>query len=79
VTYRTGDIISPFVPFREPLMVQDREFVDCIRTGVRSATPGERGLDIVRVLASTDVSMESGMIAPVLGRSAVTPGVRTSS
>ena len=31
-------------------------FVDCVRTGVRSATPGERGLDIVRVLAATDVS-----------------------
>ena len=53
VSYRTGDIISPFVPFREPLSVQDREFVDCIRTGVRPATPGERGLDIVRVLAAT--------------------------
>ena len=35
VTYRTGDIISPYVPFREPLLVQDREFVDCVRTGVR--------------------------------------------
>ncbi len=33
VTYRTGDIISPFVPFREPLIVQDQHFVDCIRTG----------------------------------------------
>ena len=65
VTYRTGDIISPFVPFREPLVVQDREFVDSIRTGTRSATPGERGLDIVRVLASTDVALATGRTAPV--------------
>ena len=65
VTYRTGDIISPFVPFREPLVVQDREFVDCIRTGVRSATPGERGLDIVRVLAATDVALATGHTAPI--------------
>jgi predicted dehydrogenase len=79
VTYRTGNIISPFVPFREPLLVQDREFVDSIRSGVRSATPGERGLDIVRVLASTDVSMETGKVAPVLSRSAAARGVRASS
>jgi predicted dehydrogenase len=54
VTYRTGDIISPYVPFNEPLLVQDEHFLDCIRTGRRPRTPGERGLDIVRVLAATD-------------------------
>ena len=79
VSYRTGDIISPFVPFREPLMVQDREFVDSVRSGVRSATPGERGLDIVRVLAATDVALATGTTAPVLERSAVAPSVRASS
>src|SRR4051812_32877233 len=55
VSYRTGDIISPYVPFNEPLLVQDRHFVDCLRTGCRPLTPGERGLDIVRVLAATDL------------------------
>jgi predicted dehydrogenase len=65
VTYRTGDIISPFVPFREPLVVQDREFVDSIRSGRPSATPGERGLDIVRVLAATDVALATGQTAAV--------------
>jgi len=79
VTYRTGDIISPFVPFREPLMVQDREFIDSIRSGVRSSTPGERGLDIVRVLAATDVALKTGTTAPVAARSAVKPFARTSS
>ena len=54
MTYRTGDIISPYVPFNEPLLVQDQHFVDCVRTGGRPPTPGERGLDIVRVLAATD-------------------------
>ena len=79
VSYRTGDIISPFVPFREPLLVQDREFVDSILTGVPATTPGERGLDIVRVLAATDVAIATGRTAPVLGRSAVGTGLRTSS
>jgi predicted dehydrogenase len=65
VSYRTGDITSPFVPFREPLSVQDREFIDSIRTGSRSTTPGERGLDIVRVLAASDVSLATGRPARV--------------
>jgi len=79
VTYRTGDIISPFVPFREPLMVQDREFIDSIRSGVRSATPGERGLEIVKVLAATDVALETGRTAAVAARSTVGTGLRASS
>jgi predicted dehydrogenase len=54
VSYRTGDIVSPYIPFNEPLLVQDEHFIDCIRTGRRPQTPGERGLDIVRVLAATD-------------------------
>ncbi len=54
VSYRTGDIVSPYIPFQEPLLVQDQHFVDCIRTGARPHTPGERGLEVVRVLAATD-------------------------
>jgi predicted dehydrogenase len=65
VSYRTGDIISPYVPFQEPLIVQDRAFIDSIRHGVPPATPGERGLDIVRVLAATDVALATGRTAQV--------------
>ena len=53
VTYRTGDITSPFIAFEEPLVVQDQHFLDCLRTGPDRAVR-ERGLDIVRILASTD-------------------------
>lgn len=54
VSYRTGDIVSPYIPFNEPLKLQDEHFVECIRTGSRPNTPGERGLEVVRVLAATD-------------------------
>ena len=57
VSYRTGDITSPYVPFQEPLLLQDRHFVECVRTGARPDTPGERGLDVVRILASTDAAV----------------------
>jgi predicted dehydrogenase len=55
VTYRTGDITSPYISFQEPLLVQDRHFVECIREGTRPLTTGERGLAIVRVLASSEL------------------------
>jgi predicted dehydrogenase len=54
VSYRTGDIVSPYIPFHEPLQLQDQHFVECLRTGTRPNTPGERGLEVVRVLAATD-------------------------
>ncbi len=60
VSYRTGDITSPFIPFVEPLLLQDQHFVDCIRTGARCHTPGERGRDIVRVLAATTTAEQTG-------------------
>ena len=72
VTYRTGDIISPFVPFREPLLVQDEHFVECIRTGAAVQTPGERGLEIVRVLAATDELSGSPAGRTVAGAAAAT-------
>ncbi|MGH3671281.1 MAG: Gfo/Idh/MocA family protein [Pseudonocardiaceae bacterium] len=67
VSYRTGDIVSPFIQFNEPLLVQDSHFIDCIRTGVKPNTPGERGMDIVRVLAATDVAEATGRPAFVAG------------
>lgn len=58
VSYRTGDIVSPYVHFIEPLQVQANHFVECIRAGKRPNTPGERGLEVVRVLEATDVADE---------------------
>lgn len=60
VTYRSGDIVSPHVAFREPLLVQDEHFVDCLRAGRRPNTPGESGLEIVRVLNASDLAQTSG-------------------
>jgi predicted dehydrogenase len=65
VTYRSGDIVSPYLYFHEPLQVQDDHFIDCVRTGARPRTPGERGLEIVRVLEAADAAATSGRAEPV--------------
>lgn len=56
VSFRGGDIVSPFVDFTEPLLVQARHFLACIRTGRLPHTPGAFGVEVVRVLAAADVS-----------------------
>lgn len=67
VSYRTGDIVSPYIQFQEPLLVQDSHFVDCVRSGQEPRTTGRRGVDIVRVLAATDVASATGAPAPIVG------------
>ena len=73
VTYRTGDIVSPYIAFDEPLLIQDRHFLDCIRQGTPSRTPGERGLEVVRVLAAVDDAYACGGLVPVRQGPAIAP------
>jgi predicted dehydrogenase len=65
ISYRAGDVVSPYVAIREPLLVQDSHFIDCVRSGRRPDTPGERGLDVVRVLSALDRAQASGQTVPV--------------
>jgi len=57
MTYRYGDIIAPYVDFREPLSVQDSHFVGCIQTSSSPLTDGRNGLEVVRVLEAAQASL----------------------
>jgi predicted dehydrogenase len=73
MTYRYGDIVSPYVTFDEPLAVEGRTFIDCILSGSRPPTDGESGLAVVRILEAADRSLASGMPA-TLERSPLASG-----
>lgn len=60
MTYRYGDIRSPYISFEEPLGVQDHHFVTCVRDGERPRTDGENGLAVVRALEAAEVSLREG-------------------
>jgi predicted dehydrogenase len=60
MTYRVGEIRSPFVPFEEPLLVQEREFISCVLTGERPRADGENGLAVVQTLGAAEISLRSG-------------------
>ena len=60
ITYRYGDVVSPHIDFKEPLMLEDRHFVDCIRDGTAPLSDGEAGLAVVTVLDAIDRSISTG-------------------
>jgi predicted dehydrogenase len=57
---RAGDAWLPRVEFREPLVVQIDEFVDCIVHGRQPLTDGHSGLAVVSLLERLSKSMAKG-------------------
>ncbi|HBW18968.1 MAG TPA: gfo/Idh/MocA family oxidoreductase [Actinobacteria bacterium] len=64
MSYRYGDILVPFVAADEPLVLQDRHFVECVLSGSVPLTDGENGLAVVEVLEAAQLSRRLGR--PVL-------------
>jgi predicted dehydrogenase len=60
VRYRHGGVTSPWLTFEEPLLVEDRHFVDCVTSGRRPATDGANGLAVVEVLVAAQESLRRG-------------------
>jgi predicted dehydrogenase len=68
MSYRYGDITSPFIDFPEPLMVQDRHFVECCQTDERPLTDGGNGVAVIRVLEAASASLRAGASAQPVRR-----------
>ena len=57
MSYRYGEIRSPYVHFEEPLSVEDRHFIECARDGSEPRTSGQNGLAVVEVLECAEISL----------------------
>jgi predicted dehydrogenase len=68
MSYRHGDIVSPYLAMNEPLRVEDEHFLSCVQTGMRPLTDGESGLEVVRVLEAAQRSMCDGVAVRLPGR-----------
>lgn len=75
--YRHGDIVSPRLPTDEPLMLENRHFIDCIRGEATPLADGRSGLAVVAVLDAIDRAIASGATVPV-GFTADVPPLATS-
>lgn len=68
LTVRSGDILIPKIPMSEPLREEARAFVEAIRTGDPPRTGASHGVEVVRLLAAAQASLEDG------GRPVPVPG-----
>lgn len=57
VAYHLGDVVSPFVPFAEPLAVQDQHFIDCVISNSSPCVDGNSGLAVVQALECAQISL----------------------
>lgn len=58
VQYRTGDMYAPKLDQTEALRTECQHFIDCIEKGSRPISDGEFGVQIVKMLAAAQASIE---------------------
>lgn len=56
--YHYGDVYSPYIKQDEPLKTECQHFLDCIRTGKTPVTSGTKGLEVVKILEATSMSLK---------------------
>jgi len=65
MSYRYGEVVTPYLVLKEPLTVEDEHFTDCVLNGTRPLTDGESGLAVVEVLAAAQLSHEEGRLVDI--------------
>ena len=76
LSYRSGDVLTPFVEAGEPLSLELADFVDCVRHGTEPVSSSRVGLDVVRLVEAAETSLDYNA-SPVLFD--VAPGERRTS
>jgi predicted dehydrogenase len=60
VAVRVGDVVSPFVSNREPLLAECEHFIACVNSGDRPRSDGRQGQAVVQVLEAGEASIRAG-------------------
>jgi predicted dehydrogenase len=56
--YHYGDVYAPYIKQEEPLKTECQHFLDCIREGKQPLSSGEQGLELVRILEASSISLK---------------------
>lgn len=56
-SYHYGDAYVPYIKQDEPLKLECQHFLECIREGTTPITGGRQGLEVVRILEASSVSL----------------------
>lgn len=57
-SYHYGDAYVPYIKQDEPLKLECQHFLECIREGAAPITGGRQGLEVVRILEASSVSLK---------------------
>lgn len=60
LTLRTGEVYIPLVDNTQPLALECRHFVECVRDRKTPRSDGQDGLRVLRVLSAAQQSLDSG-------------------
>lgn len=60
VQYRTGDMLSPKIEQTEALSLAAKHFIDCVLQDKKPLTDGVAGLNVVRILEASEISIKNG-------------------
>ena len=60
LSYRHGDVYSPYTEVWEPLAKECSHFIECIRGNKKPLTDGNNGVEVVTCLMAALESMDSG-------------------
>jgi predicted dehydrogenase len=71
---RSGDVMSPQISNEEPLRIECRHFVECVRDGREPRSGGASGLRAVRVLEALQRSLAAGGVPQALEPAAAPRG-----
>jgi len=55
---RFGDITTPYIKVSEPLQIECRHFLECVRSRRRPLSDGEDGLRVIKVLEAAQRSLQ---------------------
>lgn len=66
LSYHYGDITTPAISDAEPLELECKHFLECIRNGRKPRSDGYVGLQVVKILEGAQRSLENGGVAEML-------------
>jgi predicted dehydrogenase len=56
--YHYGDVYAPYIKQEEPLRTECQHFLECIRQGTTPLSSGQQGLELVRILEASSISLQ---------------------
>jgi predicted dehydrogenase len=66
-SYHHGDVYIPFIKQDEPLKMEMRHYIECIKEGIQPITGGPEGREVVRILEASNQSLrQSGSSIPLV-------------